>query len=501
MDITLADLQILEPRLRQCNVEPKEPAGDSDAANAEVSWAVTARMTAPHLPTLRGSEVILVPSRVAAELGSALPALLREAARRQASAIVLTQEDIARVRNADLGQCMLLCWTGSLAVDTENLINRALTECRGNLYRIGSELERQVADLHAGKFGIESVVQMAAAVCGMPIAVLDGKERFIARAGSDGNHERSFSLRDEGELRRQIASGDILVLGPLHGEQRIIARFLLKRIEHLVAAALRRDDATRPRGSRKVEATEALLTGKLTDPKDQRTAAVALGIEPDATFLVALAKADDWHALGRFLAPLGQVHPAGSVGDMHTALVVVNGATAVANLVSRVQDVKRRWERELGSSGGALALSAPIEGVSSLPGAYREAAFIAALQTNAGMRRAASFDSIDDMGVLRLLYPLRESHELQQFVTRVLGTLQERDQRGTLRATLRAYLESGGSQVDAAQRLGIHRNTLAYRLNRIGEIIGRDVADPRAWQALHLALSASEVLAAGSDDA
>ena len=93
-----------------------------------------------------------------------------------------------------------------------------------------------------------------------------------------------------------------------------------------------------------------------------------------------------------------------------------------------------------------------------------------------------------------MLYPLRETSELRQFVSEALGTLERRDQRGTLRDTLRAYLETGGSHADASNRLGIHRNTLAYRLRRIGELIGRDVGDPRTWLTLHLALWASELL-------
>ena len=85
-------------------------------------------------------------------------------------------------------------------------------------------------------------------------------------------------------------------------------------------------------------------------------------------------------------------------------------------------------------------------------------------------------------------------------MTEALGTLERRDQRGTLRETLRAYLETGGSQAEASNRLGIHRNTLAYRLRRIGELIGRDVGDPTSWLTLHLALRASELLRVVSDE-
>ena len=142
-----------------------------------------------------------------------------------------------------------------------------------------------------------------------------------------------------------------------------------------------------------------------------------------------------------------------------------------------------------------------LRAVARLPAAAREAEFVATLQAQPRFpHRVASFDSIDDIGAFQLLYPLRESSELRQFVSEALGTLERRDHRGTLRETLRAYLETGGSHADASNRLGIHRNTLAYRLRRIGELIGRDVGDPRTWLTLHLALWASELLDVDADE-
>ena len=188
-------------------------------------------------------------------------------------------------------------------------------------------------------------------------------------------------------------------------------------------------------------------------------------------------------------APLGTVHAAGLVNARRTSLVAARGRAGPESLLSRVGEVKRRWRDETGGTASTLAISAPASGVARLPAAAREAEFVATLQAQPRFpHRVASFDSIDDIGAFQLLYPLRESSELRQFVSEALGTLERRDHRGTLRETLRAYLETGGSHADASNRLGIHRNTLAYRLRRIGELIGRDVGDPRTWLTLHLAL-------------
>ncbi|MEZ4497808.1 MAG: helix-turn-helix domain-containing protein [Thermomicrobiales bacterium] len=57
--------------------------------------------------------------------------------------------------------------------------------------------------------------------------------------------------------------------------------------------------------------------------------------------------------------------------------------------------------------------------------------------------------------------------------------------------TLLTFLECGGSHVDAAKQLNIHRNTLAYRLKQIADATQRDPAEPSARLTLHLALLGS----------
>lgn len=56
--------------------------------------------------------------------------------------------------------------------------------------------------------------------------------------------------------------------------------------------------------------------------------------------------------------------------------------------------------------------------------------------------------------------------------------------------TLATYLDLGGRYVDTARALSVHRNTLRYRLDRITEISGHDLADVDTKLNLHLALRA-----------
>ncbi|MGH2618701.1 MAG: PucR family transcriptional regulator, partial [Thermomicrobiales bacterium] len=306
---------------------------------------------------------------------------------------------------------------------------------------------------------------------------------------------------DRSMPERSLPSDARLILGPLRPEQQIMARFLGDRIASAAGAALQRDHSARPRGSRRVEATRSLLSGRQGSASEQRAAALALGLDPDAIFFVAVSSGDGETALARALAPLGSTLPAGVDCGHHVVLVVAATRAVSESLSNRVSEVKRRWEADHEEEGPALAISAPALGVASIPNAAREARLVATLQAQAQIpRRAASFGSISDVGPMGLLYQLRDAPELQQFITETLGGLEGQDPRGTLRATLRAFLESGGSHVEASQRLGIHRNTLAYRLRRIGELIGRELTDPGAWLTLHLALNASAMLAANSDE-
>ena len=98
-----------------------------------------------------------------------------------------------------------------------------------------------------------------------------------------------------------------------------------------------------------------------------------------------------------------------------------------------------------------------------------------------------------------MLLALRSSEELDLFYEQTLGALVEYDRKndGELVKTLDAYFAALGSPTDAAERLHVHRNTLLYRLHRIQEIAGVDLADAETRLALHVALRVRDVLLTG----
>lgn len=100
--------------------------------------------------------------------------------------------------------------------------------------------------------------------------------------------------------------------------------------------------------------------------------------------------------------------------------------------------------------------------------------------------------TIDDLRAETLLLALREEHVAghPDLRVRALTAITEQDaQRGTQYVpTLRAYLESLGDIAVTAERLGVHQNTLRYRLRTLTDSFGLDLGDPDELLVLWLQL-------------
>jgi purine catabolism regulator len=100
--------------------------------------------------------------------------------------------------------------------------------------------------------------------------------------------------------------------------------------------------------------------------------------------------------------------------------------------------------------------------------------------------------SYRDIGSVELLLSLPDA-ALEAFVDRVLGPAVGND---ALVDSLAALLDSGCRWSEAADRLGVHRHTLRYRMERLREQAGRHPDDPAQRMELWLAVKARQALAA-----
>ncbi len=102
------------------------------------------------------------------------------------------------------------------------------------------------------------------------------------------------------------------------------------------------------------------------------------------------------------------------------------------------------------------------------------------------------------MGMDLLLITLyrEKGGELQAFVQETLGPLLEHDLNNAtqLLPTIEVFAGHAGRLRETASEIYIHRNTLAYRLERAADILGKDLKDPHTLLNIAVALRARKLL-------
>lgn len=134
-------------------------------------------------------------------------------------------------------------------------------------------------------------------------------------------------------------------------------------------------------------------------------------------------------------------------------------------------------DREFGTHSWSVGVSARCGSPGSIPRGYQEA--LRALEVRRHSRERDGTTFFDDLGLYRILGPGNDLQELESFVREWLGLLIDYDTlHGTdMVHTLARYFDCGGNYDETAAALTVHRSTLRYRLQRIREIGGRDLAD------------------------
>jgi purine catabolism regulator len=101
-----------------------------------------------------------------------------------------------------------------------------------------------------------------------------------------------------------------------------------------------------------------------------------------------------------------------------------------------------------------------------------------------------------DLGSFQLLLSLQDSDALRLFCESLLGPIEsgEGHYGGELMRSLEAFIECNGQWEAAARRLYCHRHTLRYRMRKIEELTGRDLASARDRIEFWLALRGRELV-------
>lgn len=137
----------------------------------------------------------------------------------------------------------------------------------------------------------------------------------------------------------------------------------------------------------------------------------------------------------------------------------------------------------------AIGVSDPLGHPRRGPAALREATW-AMRAADSTPERTARY------GDVTMLSVLRDTEEAQVVVDRVLGALIAYDTaRGAdMVQTLDAFLRCNRSWVKTAEAIGVHRQTVVYRIQRVEEITGRRITDTATIAEFWLALRARDLL-------
>ncbi|MEV8128992.1 helix-turn-helix domain-containing protein [Streptomyces sp. NPDC085944] len=170
----------------------------------------------------------------------------------------------------------------------------------------------------------------------------------------------------------------------------------------------------------------------------------------------------------------------------------------VADARPRARALYEALTMETGTHSGAIGVSAPCDSPNGIPRGYQEAQ--RALEVRRQSREGYGTTFFDELGLYRILGPGNDHQQLEAFVHEWIGQLIEYDARhhATMVDTLTRYFDCGGNYDETAASLAIHRSTLRYRLQRIRDISGNDLANVEDRLNLQVATRVWKIVLGGS---
>lgn len=178
------------------------------------------------------------------------------------------------------------------------------------------------------------------------------------------------------------------------------------------------------------------------------------------------------------------------------AIVLLGSNELPANeqLAAEISRVLRRFE---GVSPDGFSLTAGfgsvVRGLESAHLSARHAA-VALRGTQQHDMSTESMIFWNELGPLAILLQVPREDLLRSSLPDEVQRLLQAVPYEELLCTVRIYLDHGGNGPAAAEALHIHRTTLYYRIGRVAELTGLDLADGRTRLTLHLGLTMLELL-------
>jgi len=376
-----------------------------------------------------------------------------------------------------------------------------------------------VTDAVAAGAGLPEVVRAAGRALDASLVLLDHTSAVLAVAARSTADERSLMADAQGvETHELRVGGDAVGRLRLRGRSGTPPAPFMTMVLTLIASEVERLRAPE-RQSEVAQETflRALLARSVTDRGDIVARAGELGLDLSGGGAVIVVRAHhfavsemDWRgrvlavaeratratAPGALLAVLD--HPASAATGMIVLLVPAEGAEAARRCALVVA---RELQAALGGFTFAVGHSRPAPDPADLYRAGQEAllaANVAEARPGGEAEEPAVVLAFEDTGAYRLLLPAmsEDPGELHRFYDETIAPLVAYDEQyeTDLVATLETFLDCDGNVANTAGRLFTHRHTIRYRLVRVHELTGHDVASTDGRERLGLGLKAMRVL-------
>jgi sugar diacid utilization regulator len=371
-----------------------------------------------------------------------------------------------------------------------------------------------ISDAVESGLGLPEVVRAAARALDASLVLIDRSSAVLAVAARSSADERALMTNAPGVAVHDLRVGDTVV-----GRLRLRGRAgdppaaFLRVVTTLIASEVERLRAP-DRASEAAQSAflAAVLRRQVTDRGDLVARGAELGVDLARGGAVVVVRAhhyapadDDWR--GRVLSAAERAARAMAPGSLAAVLDTgVDAADPVAILLPATEDgaVRRVAEavaRELAASVHGFTFAVGHSRVAVDPvDLYRAGneALLAANVAEAGAGHERPALAFEDTGAYRLLLPAmsEDPAELQRFFAETVAPLVAYDEQyeTDLVQTLETFLDADGNVAGTAQRLFTHRHTVRYRLERVRDLTGLDVASTDGRERLGLGLKAMRVL-------
>ncbi|MHB9033735.1 MAG: helix-turn-helix domain-containing protein [Anaerolineae bacterium] len=470
-------------------------AGGSQGLDNRVEWVVALRAAFPIFGALNPGYLAIARLSLARALDSRITPtyLITELQRVKAAGLLVDEPLSADDRTvADKLALPTLCVPpGSDLYEVERSVLRTVIDREGQLSRREAEIRQQcLAAFERG--GVAGLLTCAAETCAAQLRLCTPDGNCVAATQASGSFH---------QLEQQYP---VTVAGRNHGQlyvrtaqdaNDLITQIAIRQVADICGVALVELTARREAEERfGTELVEQLLNDKL-DPTaiTARLERLGLSLTPDRfTMAVALGTVNDTPALDNEQLASRLV---GSGKQAGSQVILTRYHQLILILASLRARPPERWAHrwlqqalETAPTATRAGVGRCLQGLAGLCTTVKQA--IDSLDLGKHLQDAAGPFFYDELGLYRLLIHLRGTDEMQRFYHETIGSLVEYDTRHKtdLLHTLAVFFEQNANASQASRALFVHRNTLNYRLQRIGEITGLNLEDPEARMAFQIAL-------------